>query len=521
MSLNRDKIKQSVISKGDYYDVVIVGGGASGLGAAVDAASRGYSTLLLEQHDFSKGTSSRSTKLVHGGVRYLQQGNVSLVLEALRERGLMIQNAPHLVRNQSFIVPNYDWWEGPFYGVGMKVYDMLAGKLGLGPSKNLSLEKTIERLPTLETEGLRGGVIYYDGQFDDSRFAINLVQTAAEQGAHLLNYSKVTGLTKSNGMVDGVNVKDMITGEDQKIRSRVVINATGAFTDQVLKMDDPKAKPIISPSQGVHLVIDKKFLPGESAIMVPHTDDGRVLFAVPWNGKIVLGTTDTPVDTTSLEPIAMEEEIDFILKHATQYLTGNPTRKDVRSVFAGLRPLVKVGDGKDTASLSRDHTLMVSDSGLVTITGGKWTTYRKMAQDAIDQAAMIAGLKVNECVTETLRIHGWLKNVDLSDPLHHYGSDRVGIDKMIKEDPKLGDKLHERLPYIKAEVIWSVREEMAMTVEDILARRTRALLLDAKASVEMALEVAQMMADEMGQNESWVKEQVIQFKSVAKSYIIN
>lgn len=521
MNLNRDKIKQTVISKSDYYDVVIVGGGASGLGAAVDAASRGYSTLLLEQHDFSKGTSSRSTKLVHGGVRYLQQGNVSLVLEALRERGLMIQNAPHLVRNQSFIVPNYDWWEGPFYGVGMKVYDMLAGKLGLGPSKNLSLEKTIERLPTLETEGLRGGVIYYDGQFDDSRFAINLVQTAAEQGAHLLNYSKVTGLIKTNGMVDGVNVKDMITGDEQKISSRVVINATGAFTDQVLKMDNPDAKSIISPSQGVHLVIDKKFLPGDSAIMVPHTDDGRVLFAVPWNGKIVLGTTDTPVETTTLEPVAMEEEIEFILKHATQYLTGNPTRKDVRSVFAGLRPLVKAGDGKDTASLSRDHTLMVSDSGLVTITGGKWTTYRKMAQDTIDQAAMIAGLKVNECVTENLRIHGWLKNVDLTDPLHHYGSDRVGLEKLIKEDPKLGEKLHQRLPYLKAEVLWSVREEMAMTVEDILARRTRALLLDAKASVEMAPTVAKMMAKEMGQNKNWVNEQIDQYNNVAKSYIIN
>jgi glycerol-3-phosphate dehydrogenase len=518
--MNREQMIDSAINKSGYFDIIIIGGGATGLGAAVDSASRGYSTLLLEQHDFSKGTSSRSTKLVHGGVRYLQQGNVALVLEALRERGLMIQNAPHLVRNQSFIVPNYDWWEGPFYGVGMKVYDMLAGKLGLGPSKNLSLKQTIKHLPTLEQEGLRGGVIYYDGQFDDSRFAINLVQTAAEHGAGLINYSKVTGLMKSNGMVDGVTVKDQLSGKEYEINGRVIVNATGVFTDNVLKMDDPSADPIIAPSQGVHLVIDKDFSPGDSAIMVPHTDDGRVLFAVPWNGKIVLGTTDTPVSSTPLEPIAMEEEVEFILKHATQYLTGNPTRKDVRSVFAGLRPLVKSGGSKNTASLSRDHTLIVSESGLVTIAGGKWTTYRKMAQDTIDQAATVAGLNINECVTENLRIHGWLKNVDKEDPLHYYGSDRVEINKLIKEHPKLEDKLHDRLPYLKAEVVWGVRNEMAMTVEDVLARRTRALLLDAKASIEMAPEVARLMADEMGKDKEWQKQQISDYNEIAKEYIL-
>ncbi len=518
--MNRQKMIDTAINKSGYFDVIIIGGGATGLGAAVDSASRGYSTLLLEQHDFSKGTSSRSTKLVHGGVRYLQQGNVALVLEALRERGLMIQNAPHLVRNQSFIVPNYDWWEGPFYGVGMKVYDMLAGKLGLGPSKNLSFKQTIKKLPTLEQKGLRGGVIYYDGQFDDSRFAINLVQTAADHGANLINYAKVTGLMKSNEMVDGVKIKDQLSGNEYEINGRVVINATGGFTDNVLKMDNPTAEPIISPSQGVHLVIDKEFSPGDSAIMVPHTDDGRVLFAVPWNGKIVLGTTDTPVSSTPLEPVAMEEEIEFILKHATQYLTGNPTRKDVRSVFAGLRPLVKAGGGKNTASLSRDHTLIVSESGLVTIAGGKWTTYRKMAQDTIDQAATVAGLNINECVTENLRIHGWLKNVDKDDPLHHYGSDRLEITKLIKEKPELGEKLHERLPYLKAEVIWGVRKEMAMTVEDVLARRTRAILLDAKASVEMAPEVARLMADELGYTGKWQKEQVDEYNTVAEEYIL-
>jgi glycerol-3-phosphate dehydrogenase len=518
--MQRQKMLDEAKNKPGYFDVIIIGGGATGLGAAVDSASRGYSTLLLEQHDFAKGTSSRSTKLVHGGVRYLQQGNVSLVLEALRERGLLIQNAPHLVRNQSFIVPNYDWWEGPFYGVGMKVYDMLAGKLGLGPSKNLSLKETIKHLPTLEQEGLRGGVIYYDGQFDDSRMAINLAQTAAEHGAVMINYAKVTGLLKSNNMVDGVTVQDQLSGSEFNLNSRVVINATGVFTDSVLKMDDADARKMIAPSQGVHLVIDKEFSPGESAIMVPHTDDGRVLFAVPWNGKIVVGTTDTPVENPELEPKAMEEEIEFILKHATQYLTGNPTRKDVRSVFAGLRPLVKAGNGKDTASLSRDHTLIVSKSGLVTITGGKWTTYRKMAQDTIDQAATVAGLNVQECVTENLRIHGWLKNVDKDDPLHHYGSDRVEIEKLIKEKPALGKPLHERLPYLKAEVIWGVRNEMAMTVEDVLARRTRALLLDAKASVEAAPEVAELMASEMDKDGGWIKSQVEEYEALADAYIL-
>jgi glycerol-3-phosphate dehydrogenase len=518
--MNREKMLSTARSKSGYFDIIIIGGGATGLGAAVDSASRGYSTLLLEQHDFSKGTSSRSTKLVHGGVRYLQQGNVALVLEALRERGLLIQNAPHLVRNQSFIVPNYDWWEGPFYGVGMKVYDMLAGKLGLGPSKNLSLKETIKRLPTLEQGGLRGGVIYYDGQFDDSRLAINLAQTAVDHEATLINYAKVVGLMKSNEMVDGVQVRDQLTGEEYEINGRVVVNATGVFTDSVLKMDDPDSKNIIAPSQGVHLVIDKEFSPGESAIMVPHTDDGRVLFAVPWNGKIVVGTTDTPVKKPELEPKAMEEEIEFILKHASQYLTGNPTRKDVRSVFAGLRPLVKAGDGKNTASLSRDHTLIVSESGLVTITGGKWTTYRKMGQDTIDQAATVAGLNLKDCVTENLRIHGWLKNVDKNDPLHHYGSDRIEITKIAKESPELGEQLHERLPYIKAEVVWAVQKEMAMTVEDVLSRRTRALLLDAKASVDMAPEVARLMAGELGKDQAWIDQQVKEYTQLANDYIL-
>jgi len=519
MNVDRAKMLDNVKKETEFWDIVIIGGGATGLGAAVDASSRGYKTLLLEQHDFAKGTSSRSTKLVHGGVRYLQQGNVSLVLEALRERGLLIQNAPHLVKNQSFIVPNYDWWEGPFYGIGMKVYDMLAGKLGIGKSKNLSREKTLELLPTIESEGLKGGVIYYDGQFDDSRLAINLAQTAIDHGGYAINYAKVTGLLKTNEAVSGVKAQDQLTGEDFEVNARAVVNATGVFTDDILEMDDSDAQDIIVPSQGVHIMLDKGFLPGDSAIMVPHTDDGRVLFAVPWHDKILVGTTDTPVESPSLEPMAMEEEVGFILDHAKQYLTGNPTRDDIQSVFAGLRPLVSPSGSKDTADISRDHTLLVSLSGLVTIAGGKWTTYRKMAEDTVGKAAAVAGLKEQDCITEDLRIHGWLKNVDRNEHLHYYGSDKVAVEKIIENNPAMGERLHERLPYVKAEVIWAVRNEMAITVEDVLSRRTRALLLDAKASIEMAPKVARLMAQEAGHDEQWQKEQVEEFKTIAERYI--
>ncbi len=519
--MNRDKMIQKLESETGYWDIIIIGGGATGLGAAVEAATRGYKTLLLEQHDFSKGTSSRSTKLVHGGVRYLAQGNISLVLEALHERGLLRQNAPHLVRNQSFVVPNYVWWEGPFYGIGMKVYDMLAGKLGLGPSKMLSKEETLEKIPNIEPEGLKGGVIYYDGQFDDSRLAINLAQTVADNKGVPINYMKVTGLLKSDGFVNGVKAVDQETGKEYKINGRAIINATGVFTDSVLKMDDPKAKDIIVLSQGVHVILDKEFLPGDSAIMVPQTEDGRVLFAVPWHNKVVVGTTDTPVEEAKLEPRALDEEIKFILDHAAKYMAKDPKRSDVKSVFAGLRPLVKPAEDTGTSEISRDHHLVISKSGLITITGGKWTTYRKMGEDTIDQATMVAGLEEKQSVTKKLRIHGWLKNVDMSDPMYVYGSDRVGIDKLIKEKPELDEQLCDSLPYKKAEVIWHVRNEMARTVEDVLSRRTRAILLDAKASIEMAPKVAQLMAGELGYDNSWVKNQVEEYTNLAKEYTLN
>lgn len=526
MHLNRTSFLES-IKKSNGYDVIIIGGGATGLGIAVDAASRGYSTLLLEQEDFAKGTSSRSTKLIHGGVRYLQQGNISLVLEALRERGILIKNAPHLVKRQAFLIPNYRWWEGPFYGIGLKIYDLLAGSLNLGPSRRLSYDLTIEKLPSLGREGLRGGILYYDGQFDDSRLAIHLARTAVTHGAHCMNYSKVIELVKQRNKIRGVRVSDQLTGEEYEVPGRVIVNATGVFTDDTLEMDTPESEHLITPSQGIHLVIDKKFSPGDTAIMIPKTDDGRVLFAVPWHGKVLLGTTDTPVDKPDLEPVALEEEVDFILKHASRYLSVSPSRKDVRSVFVGLRPLVKGGeDESDTSSISRDHTLFTSESGLVTITGGKWTTYRKMAKDTVDQASHSAGLPSRPCITEELKIHGWTsengsgESLFMEDPLHHYGTDKAGVEELIYEEPELGGRIHPRLPYLKAEVIWGVRYEMAMTVEDILSRRTRSLLLDARASIESAPDVAQLMARELKKDQKWIDRQIEAYEAVANNYLI-
>ena len=505
------------------WDVTIIGGGATGLGAAVDAASRGYSTLLLEQSDFAKGTSSRSTKLVHGGVRYLAQGDISLVLEALHERGLLRQNAPHLVKNQAFIIPNYDWWQGPFYNIGMKVYDMMAGKLGLGPSEKISKEKTLAAIPNLNKKELNGGVMYYDGQFDDARLAVNLAQTAVENGGVVLNYLKVTGLIKDEqDLVCGVNARDVETGDFYTLKSRAVINATGVFVDDILRMNDPDAPRIVRPSQGVHIVLDKSFLQSKTAIMIPKTSDQRVLFAVPWHDKVVVGTTDTPLDHTSLEPRALEAEIEFILSTAAQYLEKIPQREDVLSVFAGLRPLAALqGDEKNTKEISRSHKLIVSLSGLITITGGKWTTYRKMAEDTINKATLVGGLPERECVTGNMPIHGYVKNTNFDAPGYFYGVDRAHITDIIHGDSSLGERLHPDYEFTKAQVIWGVRKEMARTVEDFLARRVRALLLDARASMKMAPEVASLMAGELGRDQKWIDSQIKQYLELAGGYILN
>jgi glycerol-3-phosphate dehydrogenase len=478
--------------------------------------------LLLEREDFGKGTSSRATKLVHGGVRYLEQGNLSLVMEALKERGRLLQNAPHIVRNLRFIVPNYSWWEAPFYGIGMKVYDLLAGKYSFGSSKTLSLEETLELLPTIRQDGLRGGVMYHDGQFDDTRLLVHLMMTAAEHGATLLNYAGVVELTKDeNGFVRGVIAVDGETGERYTIEARSVVNATGIFTDETRRLAESTAEPMMVPSQGIHLVFDRSFLTGDTALLVPHTDDGRVLFAVPWHNRTLVGTTDTPIDSISYEPLPFEDEIEFVLETAGRYLSHKPTREDIMSVFVGIRPLAKAagaGDGK-TSAISRDYTIHIDHAGLVTIAGGKWTTYRHMAEDCVDHAITLGGLDEKPCVTATTHIHGYHQHPEELGSLSVYGADAAAILALAKEKPELAKPLHTDLPYIGAEIVWAARHEMSRTVDDALSRRTRALLLNARAAVAVAPMVASLLATELGKDSSWVEAQVAEFNTLAAQYI--
>jgi len=561
------------------WDVLVIGGGATGLGAAVDAAARGYRTALLEGYDFAKGTSSRSTKLAHGGVRYLRQGDLSLVIEALRERGLLLRNAPHLVRHLRFVVPSYEWWEGPFYGAGLKVYDLLAGRLGLGPSRPLSRAETLALLPTVKPAGLRGGVVYHDAQFDDARLAVALARTLDDLGGVPVNALRVVGLLKAPGphgphdLVGGVTARDEESGETFPVPARVVINATGVFADEVRRLDEPGVEPLLAPSQGVHLVLDRRFLPGDSAILVPHTDDGRVLFAVPWLGRVVVGTTDTPVAAAALEPRPLPQEIEFLLGHAGRYLTGHPRAADVLSCFAGLRPLIApaggawagggaggggAAGGGGTAALRRDHLVQVAASGLVTVTGGKWTTYRRMGEDAVDAAATVAGLPDRPSVTATLRLHGapptgtasgaggagdqhggdggqggegaaasWAGGDEHGGEDDEHGGQGDGggdarddpeLAALVAERPEWGERLHPRLPYRAADVVRAARHEMARSVEDALARRTRALLLDARASAEAAPRAAALLAAELGRDEAWQRRQVAAYRELARGY---
>jgi glycerol-3-phosphate dehydrogenase len=518
--MNRERLFSQLTAHSGPFDIAIIGGGATGLGAAVDAASRGHSVVLIEQSDFAKGTSSRSTKLVHGGVRYLKQGNVSLVLEALRERGLLVRNAPHLVHSLPFIIPSYHWWEGPFYGIGMKVYDTLAGQLGLQPSRILSRDEIIALLPTLETDGLTGGVVYHDGQFDDARLAIHLARTAVDHGAIVLNHTRCSGLMKENGHIIGVQAECVESGHQFEIRARSVINATGVFVDAVRHMDDPKSETIVAPSQGVHLVLPREFLPGDSAIMIPKTDDGRVLFAVPWHGRVIIGTTDTPVHHATLEPRALPDEIAFLMQHAARYLTRDPLPSDVLSIYAGLRPLVAMKKGEATAALSRDHTILVADSGLITITGGKWTTYRRMAEDVIDHAEMLGGFGMRHCITPGLMIHGSATVLPPHDPLAVYGSDAAEIRTLAAHQPEWAGKVHPRLDLTCAEVIFHTRHEMARTVGDVLARRSRSLLLDAQSALSAAPRVGALMATELNWDPEKTWHEVDRFQKLACGYIL-
>jgi glycerol-3-phosphate dehydrogenase len=502
------------------WDVVVVGGGATGLGTAVEAASRGYRTLLLEAQDFAKSTSSRSTKLVHGGVRYLQQGNIKLVLEALRERGRMLHNAPHLAHRRGFVIPVYAFWEFPFYGVGLKIYDGLAGKESLGRSRILSRKETLEALPTVRQQGLQGGVLYYDGQFDDARYAISLLRTLFNLGGTALNYATVTSLLKRNGAVCGVVAGDDETGTRFECPAKLVVNATGIFSDDLRRMDEPETSKILAVSQGTHLVLPRAFLPGDSALMVPRTSDGRVLFAIPWHERIVVGTTDDPVPNPEYEPRALPDERRFLLEHVERFLGKRPEPSDILSLWSGQRPLVSKTNSSNTAAISRDHTILISSSKLLTVTGGKWTTYRRMGQDVIDRGAPLAGLPATESKTAGLRLHA--SPSSSSAPSNEwkqvYGGDLPLLNKLMDENAELARPLHDRLPFQRAEVAWAVRYEMARRVEDVLARRTRALFLDARASMEAAPVVARIMAAELGNDVAWELRQATEFSAIAKQY---
>jgi len=519
--MNRLKsIEEIRKESGRIWDLIVIGGGATGLGVALDAASRGFKTLLLEQSDFAKSTSSRSTKLVHGGVRYMAQGDLLLVMEALHERGLMLKNAPHLTFNQEFVIPVYTLWDAFMYTVGLKFYDLLAGRLSMGKSYFINRKRTLSRLPLLKPDGLKGGIVYHDGQFDDSRMALALAESCTAYGGIVLNYFRVDSLLKNDqGKIEGVKATNTSTGEEFTLKTKLVINATGVFADDIARMDNPKAKPTIRPSQGVHIVLDKSFLGGDSAIMIPKTTDGRVLFAIPWFDEVVIGTTDTPINEISLEPVALEKEINFILQTAEAYLTKPPKREDVLCIFAGLRPLAaNPGNPESTKEVSRRHKITLSESGLLTIIGGKWTTYRRMAEETINRAIKEGYLWKSDCVTSGLKLTT-LTSRNNSGRLHIYGNHYVEIENLITGKPELGFQLDSRLPYTRAEFLWICRNEMPLGIEDVLARRTRSLLLNARASAEIAPEVAELMAVEFGYDQKWKSEQVDAYRALVKNYI--
>jgi glycerol-3-phosphate dehydrogenase len=518
--MNRNKLIQTLLDEPQRrWDIIVIGGGATGLGVAIDAVTRGYKTILFEQSDFAKGTSSRSTKLVHGGVRYMAQGDILLVIEALHERGLMLKNAPHLTANQEFIIPVYTIWDVFLYTVGLKFYDLLAGRLSMGKSYFITRSKAIKRLPLLKPEGLKGGIVYHDGQFDDSRMAIALASACVENGGTVLNYFRVNTLLKDEkGKITGVKVKDIESGKEYLINGRLVINATGIFADEIHKMDDPLSKPTIRPSQGVHVVIDHSFLQSSSAIMIPKTDDGRVLFAIPWYGKVVVGTTDTPLETITLEPRALEMEIDFILNTAGNYLTRPPKREDLKCIFAGLRPLAANPDNPEaTKEVSRRHKITLSRSGLLSIIGGKWTSYRRMAEETINRGIKAGIIENKKCITRNFSFYTNGKPLE-SDRLRIYGNQASEIERMIREQPVLGEFIHKKLPYTKAEIVWICRNEMPGTLEDMLARRTRALFLDARASAEAGPVVAELMAKELGFSNSWQDSEISWFNNLVINY---
>lgn len=515
----REEILAALGTQNEPWDVLVIGGGATGLGAAVDAASRGYRTLLVEREDFAKGTSSRSTKLVHGGVRYLQQLNITLVLDALRERGHMLHNAPHLVHDLSFVVPAYSYASLPYYGLGLQLYERLSGKLSLGRSRFLSRRQTLELLPGVVSQGLRGGVLYHDGQFDDARYAIALLRTFQDLGGTAINYVEATGFLESKDRTIGIQARDSETGRAFEVAAKVVVNATGVFAEELLSAE-AKRGSLLAVSQGTHVVLPGSFMPSSTALMVPKTEDGRVLFAIPWHGSVVVGTTDEPVGSASSEPRAMASEKRFLLDHIARYFGRRPAAEEILSIWSGLRPLVRQGEGK-TSQLSRDHTVLISPSGVITVVGGKWTTYRRMGQDAIDRAAEIGSLARAPSRTAELKLHGFVESeaAETTEWERVYGSDLIELQNLSREDAQMNELLHPRLPFRRREVVWAVRYEMARTLEDVLARRTRALFMNAQAAIDMAPTVASIMARELKRSEEWEAGSLAKFAAVARGYL--
>ncbi len=523
--MTREEILKQLGRETRPWDVVVVGGGATGLGAAVEAACRGYRTLLIERFDFAKGTSSRSTKLVHGGVRYLQQLNLTLVLDALRERGHMLRNAPHLVHDLSFVVPAYSYAALPYYGLGLKIYEQLSGRLSLGRSELLSREETLEKLPGLNANGLRGGILYHDGQFDDARYAIALLRTLQDAGGVGINYVEAAGLIQRGGKTIGVRAREREAGADFEFLAKVVVNATGAQAEEMLAFDGRPRGSLLMVSQGTHFVLPRSFLPGDAALMVPRTADGRVLFAIPWHGATLVGTTDEPVDRVTVEPRSLRAEREFLREHIARYLKRAPAAAEILSVWSGLRPLVRK-EGVSSARLPRNHTILVSPSGLVTIIGGKWTTYRRMGQDAIDRAARIGALPERKSTTLAMKLHGWTLDAPLNakescgEWERVYGSDLPKLRELSAQEPGLEALLDPRLPFRRREVVWAARREMARTVEDVLARRTRALFLDARAAIQAAPDVARLLAEELHRSASWMQKDLLEFTELAQGYLV-
>jgi len=502
------------------FDVLVIGGGATGLGIAVDATTRGLRTALVEAADFAQATSSRATKLVHGGVRYLVSGQMHLVYEALRERKLMMQNAPHLVHSLAFVTPAYGWFDLPFYGSGLKLYDLLAGSSSVGRTRILNADETRRLVPGIQAQNLKGSIVYYDGQFDDARMALALARTAEDHGAVVLNYAKFLQPVKRRDKIIGGFVRDVEAGKTYEVRAKVVINATGIFVDEIREQDDPASPPLLRVSRGTHIVLPPEVLGDGSAIMIPKTKDGRLIFAIPWLDKVVIGTTDVPAIGAKIEPGFEATEVDYLIETINPFLKRPITRADILSIFSGLRPLISE-KAATTAKISREHRVDISSSGLITVAGGKWTTYRRMGEDTLDFAINKGMLARAKCITKELMLHGASTEAAEARPLSHYGTDAILLRSLMAADASLAAKLDDELPFTRAEVIFAVREEMARTVEDVLSRRTRALLLNARAAVRAAAATAQIMADELSRDQAWAQEQVRAFSELAnRSYML-